>query len=192
MSVPGMGALLKSQRFRPDVVPCNSRMLQDKLTPEFLKEAEKQNQKENKALLKAILSIPETDFDRIFHPLAQTATERIDCTLCGNCCKNLNPPVLPEEVNRLAAKLKMNAGEFSDEFLLQPENRPYFILRKSPCTFLDHTRCSIYSDRPASCADYPHLLSPGQKYRLALTIAQYPVCPIVYLTLEALKEQLSE
>ena len=129
-------------------------------------------------LKRKILSIPEGEFDSIVHPLAEKISEKINCTQCGNCCKQLNPPVREDEIERLSEKKKCSKHEFSSQFLHRNENQSYYFFKKKPCIFLDETRCSVYENRPDSCADYPHLISSGQKFRFGRTIEQAGICPI--------------
>ncbi|MDW8394467.1 MAG: YkgJ family cysteine cluster protein [Chitinophagales bacterium] len=154
----------------------------------LLPEIARTRREENLRFLRMIQSVPSERFDRVALPIAQEQTERIDCTLCANCCRSVQPGVLPEELPVLARCAHMEVTSFSRQWVKKEAGTGIAYLHRLPCLFLQENRCSIYNDRPLSCRDYPHLQHPGLKFRLRSLISQYSVCPIVFNTLEALKE----
>ena len=45
--------------------------------------------------------------DRIVHRLNQEISERIDCTTCGNCCRELKPCITDKDIDRLSKGLEL-------------------------------------------------------------------------------------
>jgi len=152
----------------------------------------KEREAENQAFRKKLLAIPLKQVDELFIPLAIEAEQAIDCTTCGNCCKKLEPEISEEETERLAVLAPSGPAHFKQTQLgLEPDTGIGF-MKARPCCFLSGTLCSIYSDRPASCKDYPHLHHPRAKYRMKKILDQYGVCPIVFNSVEALKKKLTQ
>jgi hypothetical protein len=150
----------------------------------------KERESENRNLRKKLLTIPLKQVDELFIPLAKEAEQAIDCTTCGNCCKKLEPEISEEEVERLAALASSGPAHFKQTQLgLEPDTGIQF-MKARPCCFLSGTKCSIYTNRPASCKDYPHLHHPKIKFRMKKILDQYGVCPIVFNSIEALKEKI--
>jgi len=55
-----------------------------------------------------------------------------------------------------------------------------------PCPFLEGSRCTVYSDRPQSCAGYP-FIGNGFRSRLLMHLSNAELCPITFNVLERLK-----
>lgn len=127
------------------------------------------------------------EVDDVFHIIAQEEENKIDCTECGKCCKSLQPAFTDVDVKRIQGVCS-NVKEFLTE---ENSKENVFYLKKSPCTFLKGTICSIYDERPASCADYPHLQLPNIKYRKRSIKDNYMLCPIVYNSVESLLVKLT-
>jgi Fe-S-cluster containining protein len=64
------------------------------------------------------------------------------------------------------------------------ENGTLF-LKATPCRYLCGSSCSIYAQRPESCADFPHLYRAHFMFR-RLTWEHYTLCPIVFNVIEQL------
>jgi hypothetical protein len=101
----------------------------------------------------------------------------------------LEPPVDQNEVQRLADLKKISTDQFEKDFVGKEVGTGIHFLKCQPCIFLQINACSIYENRPASCADYPHLHQPNIKYRWKSLMDNYAMCPIVYNVVEALKEK---
>ena len=52
--------------------------------------------------------------DSIVHGLYQEISEEIDCTQCGNCCRELRPLLAKKEVKLLAYFINMPEDEFRE------------------------------------------------------------------------------
>ena len=158
---------------------------------EKIKREATEKREENEAFRQRIKRLKSPEFDALIHETASDVYTRIDCTRCGNCCKVLQPAIVEEEVPRLALKKNCSSEEFIDNFLELAETKDHFVMRKSPCVFLSELKCTIYTDRPSSCADYPHLLKEDQKFRMRRVLNHYGSCPIIYHVIEILKEKIS-
>jgi uncharacterized protein len=157
---------------------------------EFIREESRSRAHENDAFRVFIRQFKSSEFDFILHRIADEITARVDCTACGNCCRELHPAVLEEEIPTIAEAKGISKEAFTEQFLNLSENREYHVLNHPPCVFLDGTVCSIYARRPVSCGGYPHLDVADQKFRIRRLMDQYGVCPIVYFTVELLKKEL--
>ncbi len=150
-----------------------------------------QRKEENAQFKRSLVPIPTKEVDQIVSKLSKEISAAIDCTACGNCCKQLEPPVSQQELERLADLKKLDVLSFSDQYIGTEPGTQIQFLKFQPCIFLQETRCSIYEQRPASCADYPHLQQPNFKYRWKSIMANYALCPIVFNVVEQLKEKLN-
>lgn len=146
---------------------------------------------ENKAFKKFIWQIPSSKIDVAVHQLNQVVSSQIDCTLCANCCKVLEPPVDEVEIDSLAALKEISKEDFEKSFIGYEIDTNISYLKCQPCIFLKGNSCGIYQERPASCADYPHLHHAGVKFRWRSVMENYSKCPIVFNVVEQLKQQLN-
>lgn len=145
---------------------------------------------ENNDFISRVRGLPSKKFDELIHPLARHFTSEIDCTSCANCCRSVHVGVTLEEVNTLATFSDDDSDVFkSAEVDMDPDGKGGYLIKK-PCKFLKESLCSIYDHRPSSCRSYPGLDGRQLKYRIRRIMDEYSVCPIVYHTIEAAKEQL--
>lgn len=116
--------------------------------------------------------------------LHEEAFSKIDCLECANCCKNHSPTFKITDIKRISKYLRLRESVFIDTYLQIDEDNDY-VLRKTPCTFLnaDNT-CQIYDVRPGDCARYPYTDSDVFVKRKQLTLANSMVCPAVFSILE--------
>jgi uncharacterized protein len=157
------------------------------LNLDIIRQKSEELREENKRFKAFLKPIPTRMVDTYVQELEKEITASIDCTTCGNCCKVLEPPVDNEEVQRLAKLKNIHPDEFEKEYVGKEASTAIHFLKCQPCIFLQSNSCSIYQDRPASCADYPHLHQPNIKYRWKTLMYNYAMCPIVYNVVEALK-----
>lgn len=131
------------------------------------------------------------DLDAIVHRIHDEVASQIDCTKCGNCCKEIRPTLDSEDARRFAIGLEMPEAEFVETHLdpVDVANKE-LMFKGLPCQFLDGKRCSHYELRPTACVDYPHLHKPGFRRRLMNVVFNYETCPIVYNVYEQLKQEL--
>lgn len=149
-----------------------------------------QKQEENLSFKKFLQAIPSKEIDTKVHAIASEVSNQIDCTQCANCCKSVEPGVHEDELEKLARHKQMMLADFKQNFVAEEPGTGIQFLKHTPCIFLKQNKCNIYTDRPSACADYPHLHQPQFKFRLRSILMNYPVCPIVYNTVEKLKDEL--
>jgi Fe-S-cluster containining protein len=85
------------------------------------------------------------------------------CTGCGKCCSG--PPgyvwVTVEEMEAMAAALKISMEEFTRQYVRRRNNRYALIEKKTPqgnydCVFLEGGKmCRVYEARPTQCRTFP-------------------------------------
>jgi Fe-S-cluster containining protein len=135
------------------------------------------------------LDWPDRRLDAVVHEISADVTARIDCTACANCCKVLGCALVDGEIERLARLLQIDKVEFGERYVTVDGNGNKAI-NAQPCPLLAGNLCSVYEDRPEDCQGYPHLHKPGFRRRLFGVMQNASVCPIVYNTLERLKDCL--
>ena len=116
----------------------------------------KNREQENKKFLARLKRKDPRKVDAVFHALHDDVFAEIDCLQCANCCKTTSPIFYENDIERIAKSLRMKPGDFVEKYLRVDEDRDY-VLRSSPCPFLDgENYCTIYSNRPKACREYPH------------------------------------
>lgn len=125
--------------------------------------------------------------DALIHELAATITPKIDCLACANCCKNLEPGLEDDELERLAKLAGHTTESFKQQFVAFDGETLF--LKTKPCSFLNGYACQIYPDRPGACSGFPHLDAKDMKYKRSLW-SNYTICPIVFNVVEQLKVKL--
>ncbi len=160
-------------------------------SPEELKSALEKNKENLDALLLQLKSIPSIQIRPKAETAIQTATKAVDCQQCANCCKVLEAGITDEETVRLAELNNTSVATFiADHTAIELEHHVRYIKDK-PCTFLSGNFCTIYTDRPRACQDFPNLKAENFKFRLRSIFALKDVCPIVFNTLLLLDEELN-
>ena len=166
-----------------DITPQNVQALADGKDEENLR---------FRSFLKASpLSVDE--LDKLVFQTTDQVWAKVDCTACGNCCKEIGPVLDQQDAERLAARLGMTVEAMVEKYL-KPEEDPdeagnRWEMRVRPCPLLDkNNRCTVYEDRPASCRRYPYLHEPQFVFRLLGMLERASTCPIVFEVLERMKE----
>jgi hypothetical protein len=133
--------------------------------------------------------------DRILRRTAQGIQDRIDCTVCANCCRTSTTELSGRDIERLARHLRISPAQFLAGYTaLDPEDGTRILkwTEGSGCVFLEGNLCGVYEARPAICQRYPHLVRGDGSIasRMWSFVDRASVCPIVYNCLEAFKEEL--
>ena len=132
------------------------------------------------------------ELDSIVHRLFEEVSRQIDCTTCGNCCREISPVLEHEDIERLSRGLGISSEHFKERFLVK-DDKNYsegFIFNKKPCPFLKGNVCSHYELRPEDCRSFPHLHKEEFVFRLIGVVENCDVCPIVFNVYEQLKAKL--
>jgi Fe-S-cluster containining protein len=133
--------------------------------------------------------------DRILRRIAEGIEDQIDCTACGNCCKTSTVHITERDIDRLARHFHLSPQRVIDGYT-QPDQEEGGLNLKftegEGCVFLEGTVCSVYDARPDICQRYPHLVRGNGSIvsRLWSIAPRASVCPIVYNSLEAFKQEL--
>ncbi len=154
-----------------------------------IKRQAKEKESENKAFAKFLRQFPSSTLDPLVAKLSDAIEPTIDCKQCANCCKNFYPAALEHELPALAQAKGISVEEFKEKFLAPYKEAYYF--RVKPCPMLQENLCTAYDVRPISCRTFPNLKGEHFKYRFQSVMEKYPICPIVFNVVEALKEALS-
>ena len=140
-----------------------------------------------RSFLKGHLSAAE--LDAIVHRHHETVARQIDCTTCGNCCREVRPTLGDQDVTRLAAGLGVSREELTERFLATQETGD-LTFNKMPCPLLSGNCCTAYAHRPADCRSYPHLQKDEFRFRLIQAVQNCSICPIVFNVVERLRDEL--
>jgi len=95
-----------------------------------------------------------------------TAETPIPCFRCGFCCTLYQPPLHPEDIERIASVLRMSTVEFISMYVQRVPTRESYLLRATErgCIFLTwdgngKACCTIYPFRPKVCREWTPSLS---------------------------------
>ncbi len=126
--------------------------------------------------------------DALVHQLNKEVSDQIDCTLCGNCCKQATPILSERDLTRLSVASKIDKDRLEKELtVIENEER---LFKSQPCVFLKDNKCSVYALRPDDCRNYPHLNKDEFTNRLWNVLEHYPICPIVFNVFEKMKKEV--
>ncbi len=130
------------------------------------------------------------EIDETVQRLYREISAEIDCTKCGNCCKEIHPIVRDQDIERLSDAPGMTLGEYKKLHLKKIEGGEGYEFKVKPCPLLKENSCTCYSVRPSDCRSYPHLNKNDFVLRLISVIENCSLCPIVYNVYESLKGKL--
>jgi uncharacterized protein len=119
--------------------------------------------------------------------LNELIAPKIDCTACGNCCKNLLINVEPEEIPPLANYLQLTESRLKEKYI-EEGGHGMLLINTIPCHFLKNNKCTVYEYRFLGCRQFPNLEAPQFTKRLFTTMMHYGKCPIIFNVVESLKK----
>ena len=125
--------------------------------------------------------------DQLVHLINKEVESQIDCTLCGNCCKELTASVKDAEIDTLAAIDQIPRELFITKYTDKNEFDSSLFLKDIPCKYLKDKKCSIYDSRPEDCRTFPNIYKKHFNSRLWGMVENYGICPIVFNVMERLK-----
>ena len=158
------------------------------LDQEKFNQTAKRRSAENKKYLQKLKQREPRKVDEAFHQLHEEVFAEINCLTCANCCKTTSPIFYPTDIERIAKAMRIKPGAFDEKYLRIDEDND-FVLKSSPCPFLDgENYCSIYEDRPKACREYPHTDRKKMVQITELTYKNTLVCPAVLEIVERLKK----
>ncbi|MBX2915921.1 MAG: YkgJ family cysteine cluster protein [Cyclobacteriaceae bacterium] len=152
------------------------------------REVAKNKSAENKKFLQGLKKKDARVVDDAFHELHTEVFEEVDCLACANCCKTTSPIFYQTDIERVAKALRMKPGDFIETYLRVDEDKD-FVLKSSPCPFLDGDNyCKVYDSRPKACREYPHTDRKKMVQITDLTYKNTLVCPAVLEMVARLKK----
>jgi uncharacterized protein len=124
-------------------------------------------------------------------PIGKYFTEKIDCTACGNCCKNIMISVDNNEAQKIASALQQDFATCKNKYFDHSNDSEAILINAIPCHFLKEKKCTVYESRPSACASFPHVHLPNFTSRLFSMLDGYGICPIIYHSMEELKREFN-
>src|SRR4051795_5277654 len=77
--------------------------------------------------------------------VAQQVEDKIDCTICANCCRVATTQVTERDVERLARALGVKTADFLRDYTVETPDEGRILRRdENGCVFLDSNLCSVY------------------------------------------------
>jgi Fe-S-cluster containining protein len=151
-------------------------------------EVAKNKSAENRKFLQSLKKKDVRLVDNAFHEIHSEVFEEVDCLTCANCCKTTSPIFYQTDIERVAKALRIKPGDFIETYLRVDEDKD-FVLKSSPCPFLDDDNyCKVYDSRPKACREYPHTDRKKMVQITELTYKNTLVCPAVLEMVERLKK----
>ena len=135
--------------------------------------------------------IPTEEIDSLVHNLYQKVSSEIDCKKCANCCKEVQPFLDRNDIEKFSKSAGISNVRFKEQYLVEDKEANGFTFNKKPCPFLEDNLCLHYPVRPKGCISYPHLHKSGFVFRLIDVIHNCSVCPIVFNVYELLKDEIN-
>lgn len=128
------------------------------------------------------------ELNDLVQQLACEISDQIDCTECAHCCRVTSTRIVPDDFAPLARTLDLSIEEFKAT-VIQYDGEDKSWLLPEPCPLLKSNLCSVYSDRPQQCCDYPNLHTDFRTHSIS-RFTNAEICPIVFNVIEALKVKL--
>ncbi|HPU00122.1 MAG TPA: YkgJ family cysteine cluster protein [Armatimonadota bacterium] len=141
-----------------------------------------------RAWLKFRCETSDPEVDALVRETTDQVWRHIDCIACAQCCRCLSITLDDRDIARLARRLHLSIKQFTRRYVEGTGDQRAFNQR--PCPFLQSGACSVYSDRPQACRDFPYLHDPGFRHRMLGLLEFSLLCPVIYNTLELLKRRL--
>jgi Fe-S-cluster containining protein len=131
--------------------------------------------------------------ERRMRRIGEEIERQIDCTVCANCCRVATVRLNDRDIERLAKHFSISRAQFLAEYTSESEDEGRILRRTDAtgCVFLEGTMCGVYEARPETCSRFPHLVRGNGSIasRMWQFIDRACYCPIVYNSLEALKDE---
>lgn len=142
--------------------------------------------------LKFYEDLSEEELDQLVFSIADKVELNTQCTLCGQCCRELRPTLSDTDKHRLAQGLGVPVEQLRRQFLeyTHEDGESQWQIKSIPCMFFKDNKCTVYAFRPQDCRDYPYLHEPDFNSRTWGMIERTFTCPIVYHVMEELKKRL--
>lgn len=151
---------------------------------------EKKSAERQKIYKQFLQRVPKNEVLKRQGVIHEEAFDKVDCLSCANCCKGYSPRFKTPDIKRISKLLGMKEGVFIEKYL-QEDQEGDFVLQRTPCAFLgEDNYCSIYEDRPSDCRRFPYTDEDVLVKRVPLTLKNTSFCPITYVVIERLMEDI--
>ncbi|MDZ4799859.1 MAG: YkgJ family cysteine cluster protein [Bryobacteraceae bacterium] len=131
--------------------------------------------------------------DRRLRKLAEDVEAQFDCSACANCCRVATARITERDVLKVAKFIGVTPARFLADYTTQTEDEGLVLRRTDTgCVFLEGNLCTVYEARPHTCQDFPHTVRGDGSFvsRMWDFKDRAVYCPIVYNTLEAVKDEV--
>jgi hypothetical protein len=139
-----------------------------------------------------ISSVLPRRIDEAVQRIYQRISGKIDCTRCGNCCREISPLIDTRDIDRFAKALGISPEVFEENYCKYDDSVPGMVFKQTPCPFQTGNLCSIYQHRAHDCRAYPHLDQKHFTSRTVTVFSNCATCPIVFNLYEELKKEFAE
>ena len=135
---------------------------------------------------------PPENLDQLMGTIEKEVWKEVSCLSCANCCKVMSPTYTHADIKRISAHLGMRPKDFKEKWLFREKKDKDWMNRTQPCQFLDMktNMCTIYSVRPADCADFPHIHRRPSIDYFYIHGQNIEFCPATMLMVEKMKEKI--
>lgn len=175
---------------KDDKLRCNGKeILETRIT--CIRKTVRLEQQENwafRSMLKAS-GMPVKEIDTVASQIYTELKDRIDCTSCAYCCKNITPIISEADIKRIAKYLKISVSN-AKKLWVKRDRDMGMIFKSRPCPFLESKKCSIYPARPNDCRSYPHLHRKNIIRYFTSIYAHMDLCPLVFHFYNNMKKKL--
>jgi len=156
--------------------------------PDKVKELARLHEEENLRFKTLLKHRNGHKLDLQIHRLHDEVAPHIDCTACGNCCKQLSPYLTKDDLKNLCIATDLEPDNLISIYTETDAEGVTFNML--PCPFLADNKCTVYHHRPGTCASFPHLHKPDTHSRLRRMMENYEICPIIFNVVEMLKVEM--
>jgi hypothetical protein len=108
-----------------------------------IKKLSKRKENENwefRAFLKES-DISSEEIDGIVNELYAGISQKIDCAKCANCCREMQPLLDDEDVEKLSAGSGLATAQFKKQYLIKDAEADKFAFKQKPCPLLENNGC---------------------------------------------------
>ncbi len=157
----------------------------------------KERYQKNKKKLRAFISAMESaDLSMVMMQAKEASDEvweKVDCTACANCCKQMTPTLEDDDIARIAAHLNLSVLDFKLKYLLYEKDEEHWRMQEVPCVFLDQQTnlCTIYEVRPEDCRGFPHLLKAPLEDYVHIHKQNIKYCPASYFWVKKMMKKIT-
>ena len=131
----------------------------------------------------------DAELDALVDSIAAEVTAHIDCTACANCCRSLTVGLTSDDIPPLSRATGLSPESLTRRYISPARAGEWGVFCETPCPFLRGNLCSVYSNRPRACRDYP-AFTPDFRWLRDHFIRGAGECPIIFNVIERLKQHL--